>query len=483
MARRPVLTSRPRAAMFSLPPRDPRYRDVRPIVFGRADRVFSRSGRGPARRARPSAHSRARLSARVRHSALNEGRSVNPGDTPRTSAIGARPAFPLNEGRNVNPGDTQRRLYGRCSIRPLNEGRSVNPGDTILARPTASSPPSLNEGRSVNPGDTHLAERSPRVAAVALNEGRSVNPGDTSPQPVNRWTSPSSLNEGRSVNPGDTDGRRVLDAARRADPRSTKAGASTPATRAGHTVCVFGDERSTKAGASTPATRARSGAVFPTREHRSTKAGASTPATPERRTTRRLPITSALNEGRSVNPGDTRILVDGPLAGEAHLRSTKAGASTPATPLVDGPLASRSASALNEGRSVNPGDTPSAFGIRPFNTCTAQRRPERQPRRHTYHARLGLEFSLAQRRPERQPRRHSNPDCSRSVIGLAQRRPERQPRRHAMARGEIVVNRGRSTKAGASTPATPSRSLMVTATEACLIGAQRRPERQPRRHG
>ena len=37
-------------------PRDPRGRDVRPIVFGRADRFFKRSGRGPARRARPSAH-------------------------------------------------------------------------------------------------------------------------------------------------------------------------------------------------------------------------------------------------------------------------------------------------------------------------------------------------------------------------------------------------------------------------------------------
>ena len=32
-------------------PRDPRGRDVRPIVFGRADRFFLRSGRGPARRA------------------------------------------------------------------------------------------------------------------------------------------------------------------------------------------------------------------------------------------------------------------------------------------------------------------------------------------------------------------------------------------------------------------------------------------------
>ena len=61
----------------------------------------------------------------------------------------------------------------------------------------------------------------------SLNEGRSVNPGYTPTQSQSQtrhWT----LNEGRSVNPGYTSASRsrMSDASR----RSTKAGASTPAT-------------------------------------------------------------------------------------------------------------------------------------------------------------------------------------------------------------------------------------------------------------
>ena len=40
------------------------------------------------------------------------------------------------------------------SLRALNEGRSLNPGDTsVVARRVGRSTP-LNEGRSLNPGDT-----------------------------------------------------------------------------------------------------------------------------------------------------------------------------------------------------------------------------------------------------------------------------------------------------------------------------------------
>ena len=41
------------------------------------------------------------------HYALNEGREVNPGDTPRCRSRGAVRRKPLNEGREVNPGDTR----------------------------------------------------------------------------------------------------------------------------------------------------------------------------------------------------------------------------------------------------------------------------------------------------------------------------------------------------------------------------------------
>ena len=69
---------------------------------------------------------------------------------------------------------------------------------------------------------------------------------------------------------------------------------------------------------------------------------------------------------------------------------------------------------------------------------------------------LVIVIRCAQRRPERQPRLHP---ASRSLVEVfehAQRRPERQPRLHWHG-CECVgcLRRRRSTKAGASTPATP----------------------------
>ena len=72
-------------------PRDPRGRDVRPIVFGRADRFFKRSGRGPARRARPSAHSRAwRGRPSAQPACDHEALSPRGGAIPRCMTAGAR---------------------------------------------------------------------------------------------------------------------------------------------------------------------------------------------------------------------------------------------------------------------------------------------------------------------------------------------------------------------------------------------------------
>ena len=86
---------------------------------------------------------------------------------------------------------------------------------------------------------------------------------------------------------------------------------------------------------------------------RSTKAGAETPATPQIRVSVRL-TQQSLNEGRSRNSGNTsRRAFHVDLGG---LRSTKAGAETPAThgliSLVAGEMI-----ALNEGRSRNSGNT------------------------------------------------------------------------------------------------------------------------------
>ena len=164
------------------------------------------------------------------------------------------------------------------------------------------------------------------------------------------------LNEGRSVNPGDTIGAGSL------------------------MVLVNGPERSTKAGASTPATPS-----VPCREvlvngRRSTKAGASTPATRVHRE-----VASVIG----------------------HRRSTKAGASTPATPV-----------------------SPSAHSAK--SSASAQRRPERQPRRHS---------SGLRNRPH---------DLVRSTKAGAST-PATLPPSYREVSSPVI----RSTKAGASTPATP----------------------------
>ena len=141
-----------------------------------------------------------------------------------------------------------------------------------------SEPRPLNEGRSVNPGYTARRPATHRPAHPV----RSTKAGASTPATPDRWP-----------------------AGERAHPRSTKAGASTPATpRVIFTAAVVGaraqrrperqprlhaavsletepvvTERSTKAGASTPATLAGSHDAARVHHERSTKAGASTPAT------------------------------------------------------------------------------------------------------------------------------------------------------------------------------------------------------------
>ena len=86
----------------------------------------------------------------------------------------------------------------------------------------------------------------------------------------------------------------------------------------------------------------------------------------------------------------------------------------------------RSSCPLNEGRGVNPGDTPSRAATVPASTSTAQRRPGREPRRHA---------------DRLLPSPRSRP--------TAQRRPGREPRRHAEDGAEPDELADRSTKAGA----------------------------------
>ena len=122
---------------------------------------------------------------------------------------------------------------------------------------------------------------------------------------------------------------------------------------------------------------------------------------------------------------------------ELPLRSTKAGASTPATPAQTCMCATPTI-ALNEGRSVNPGYTYSSIHSLDL-ACTAQRRPERQPRLHVWGGGIQVIRDDAQRRPERQPRLH-----------------------HRRLHGAASYGH-RSTKAGASTPATLSQPAAYSA--------------------
>ena len=85
----------------------------------------------------------------------------------------------------------------------------------------------------------------------------------------------------------------------------------------------------------------------------------------------------------------------------------------------------------------------------------------------------------AQRRPGHQPRRHIGDLISTDTTEPAQRRPGHQPRRHSRSLAAREEARQRSTKAGASTPATLT---IASRVKARMFPAQRRPGHQPRRH-
>ena len=161
----------------------------------------------------------------------------------------------------------------------------------------------------------------------------------------------------------------------------------------------------------------------------------------------------------------------------------------------------------------------------------AQRRPGREPRRHRRCARLlRARASIAQRRPGREPRRHScsaTGRCRRTpalnegrgvnpgdttharaptdAAATAQRRPGREPRRHVLplVRGASYLrhplNEGRGVNpgdtgacgcwGGSPKPLNEGRGVNPGDTGwpagggTGSAGAQRRPGREPRRHG
>ena len=200
---------------------------------------------------RPGREPRRHMSLRTGMSqvttSLNEGRGVNPGDTPSTRRRHRPASRPLNEGRGVNPGDTlpkgivyaphmdAQRRPGREPRRHFrHQNRNPTPTTDAQRRPgreprrhfsgtsaSSSTRTSLNEGRGVNPGDTRRRRRR-EGAVTALNEGRGVNPGDT------RTVTPACpASHCAQRRPGREPRRHHLRGHRRAlhEGRSTKAGA------------------------------------------------------------------------------------------------------------------------------------------------------------------------------------------------------------------------------------------------------------------
>ena len=106
-------------------------------------------------------------------STLNEGRSLNSGDTPspRWRTVGKR--YALNEGRSLNSGDTRIRAVTAgtspsAQRRPESELRRHH----LAPMPSAITPASLNEGRSLNSGDTRDSpDGEPRVSCRSTKAG------------------------------------------------------------------------------------------------------------------------------------------------------------------------------------------------------------------------------------------------------------------------------------------------------------------------
>ena len=312
--------------------------------------------------------------------------------------------------------------------------------------------------------------RASRSATPALNEGRGANPGDTSGS--RRRSTGSSTAQRR---PGREprrhfvvqEGDQIVGVAQRRPGREPRRHAVACSSRQ---TSVHAQRRPGRE----PRRHMVDRAGVPGAVVRSTKAGARTPATP-------------------AGPG---------LGTAGRSRSTKAGARTPATRRRRTPAAPTPRT-LNEGRGANPGDTWRARPIPPP-CCVAQRRPGREPRRHLDHARTGardqdrstkagartpatravrkvvLDRDGAQRRPGREPRRHpAGRSAGESRVCGAQRRPGREPRRHAA----VERARPRPKTAQRRPGREPRRHAPGTSgTRAVSVTAQRRPGREPRRH-
>ena len=450
-----------------------------------------------------------------------------PGLSPRRhSPSRERPL--LNEGRGSHPGDTPHRTREDNDARSLNEGRGSHPGDTLPTSPCRGSSALRRPDRSTKAGALTPATPAWRIPFSAdarpLNEGRGSRDGQA--RPGERRPGLSPRRHGRDRHAGHP-------------LRSTKAGALTPATPAlrGMRPCSaqrrpglsprrhgLGPRHATKAGALTPATPLPFHRRQSLNEGRGSHPGDTGALNPQSLDVgpiaQRRPGLSPrrhcagrsgrgagrgpLNEGRGSHPGDTRL--DAHDLERRPVRSTKAGALTPAT--LGRGCATRSTKpwlhpgdtyrrftppTLNEGRGSHPGDTGNLIPGR-----AAQRRPGLSPRRHSSSC-AGLQAPTLNEGRGSHPGDTSPgtpPPPGTRCSSLNEGRGSHPGDTSARFRMRCPAAE-RSTKAGALTPATHGRRALLNEGRGshpgapppsgsyrarCRRVAQRRPGLSPRRH-
>ncbi len=210
--------------------------------------------------------------------ALNEGRGTNPGNTASRLATDV-PPHPLNEGRGTNPGNTSPETAIMATIfdaqrRPGHEPRQHNCvtdhiPDGLNAQRRPGHEPRQHPSGKLGSHLAMVAQRRPgheprqhevRAAVVAdPPAGAQRRPGHEPRQHAEASSRVVMKFRHAQRRPGHEPRQHghcpwpVLGI----EPRSTKAGARTPATRPNFCPGVDSSVRSTKAGARTPATRRR----------------------------------------------------------------------------------------------------------------------------------------------------------------------------------------------------------------------------------
>ncbi len=306
------------------------------------------------------------------------------------------------------------------------------------------------------PGRQPQRHRIRQVEAVhaqaALNEGRGVSPSDTCELPPSPHRM-EPLNEGRGVSPSDTQG---LDQRQPPALGAQRRPGRQPQRHlfAFRIAAASWTRRSTKAGASAPATPFDPRRVPYHAGRAQRRPGRQPQRHPRVRPAEEVRLTVALNEGRGVSPSDT-----------------------PGGPPRAGPRCP----SLNEGRGVSPSDTREKRDQGGGWAVIAQRRPGRQPQRHrTVPLLSSRDAAFAQRRPGRQPQRHMMKQVEKTGVGYdAQRRPGRQPQRHSRCRTRRSgIRRSAQRRPGRQPQRHPRDPVRVEGPGL----AQRRPGRQPQRH-